>query len=130
MIDAARNGAVVFAKNVERLTAFYRDAMSLAVTHEEPGLAVLEGNGVQLVLHAIPSHIADTFEIADPPVAREDTAIKLFFRVADFDAARTAAVAHGGRFDPPEREWGARGFRACEGVDPEGNVVQIRTPAE
>lgn len=126
MIDPTKNGAVVFAKVVDRLTAFYRDAMSLAVTHEEPGLVVLEGNDMQLILHAISPHIADTFEIADPPVAREDTAIKLLFRVADFAAARAAAAAHGGRFDPPEKEWGARGFLACEGVDPEGNVVQIR----
>ncbi len=120
------SGAVVFAKRVDRLTAFYRDVAALVVTHEEPGLVVLEGNGVQLVLHAIPPHIADTFEIADPPVAREDTAIKLFFHVADFAAARAAATAHGGRFNPPDQEWGARGFRACDGVDPEGNVVQIR----
>lgn len=26
-------------------------------------------------------------------------------------------------------EWAARGFRACDGVDPEGNVLQFREPA-
>jgi hypothetical protein len=25
-----------------------------------------------------------------------------------------------------DKEWAWRGFRACDGVDPEGNVVQIR----
>jgi hypothetical protein len=40
--------------------------------------------------------------------------------------AREAAARNGGRLRPAEDEWGARGFRACEGVDPDGNVIQCR----
>lgn len=129
MSNPGKNGAVVFVKYLDRATAFYRDTMALAVTHEEPGLVVLESDSLQLVMHAIPPPIADTFEIADPPEVREDASVKLFFYVADFAAARVAAAAHGGRFQPAEKEWEWRGFRACDGVDPEGNVVQIRRPA-
>jgi hypothetical protein len=28
-----------------------------------------------------------------------------------------------------DKEWSARGFRACETVDPEGNVIQFREDA-
>jgi hypothetical protein len=28
-----------------------------------------------------------------------------------------------------EKEWSARGFRACDGYDPEGNVFQVREKA-
>jgi predicted enzyme related to lactoylglutathione lyase len=126
MSNSGKNGAVIFVKYFERATAFYRDTMALTVTHEEPGLVVLENDTQQLVLHAIPAHIAATFEITDPPQAREDASVKLFFYVADFAAARAAAAAHGGRFLPADKEWVWRGFRACDGVDPEGNVVQIR----
>lgn len=122
-----KSGAVVFAKNVERLTAFYCETMALRVAHTEPGLAVLENDTLELVLHAIPPHIADTFELADPPLAREDASIKLIFPVADIAAARAAALARGGRFQSAENEWEWRGYRVCDGVDPEGNVVQIRT---
>lgn len=126
MNATAKNGAVVFVKFLDRAVAFYRDATALAVTHEENGLAVLENAGFQLVLHAIPPRIARTIDIADPPVAREDTAIKLVFHVDDLDAACRAATASGGHFDPPLRQFEARGFRARDGLDPEGNVVQLR----
>jgi len=44
-------------------------------------------------------------------------------------AARARVAMLGGRLDPADREWSARGFRACDGVDPEGNVFQLREPA-
>jgi predicted enzyme related to lactoylglutathione lyase len=126
VVTRLRHGAVVFAQNVERLTAFYRETMALDVTHEEPGLAVLERDGFELVVHAIPSHIAETITLTDPPQALEDASVKLMFPVEDFTAARAAAALHGGRFFDADREWEWRGIRACDGIDPEGNVIQIR----
>ena len=37
-----------------------------------------------------------------------------------------AAERLGGRVKPVHDEWEARGFRACDGHDPEGNVIQVR----
>ena len=31
-----------------------------------------------------------------------------------------------GALYPSHKEWDARGFRACDGYDPEGNIVQLR----
>ena len=42
---------------------------------------------------------------------------------------RGQALALGGQLFAPKREWEARGFRACDGIDPEGNVIQLRQPA-
>lgn len=126
MSDAVRTGAVIFAKNVAQVASFYRELLSMTVAHSEPDLVVLESTETQLVIHGIPKHIADSFTIAVPPEAREDSSIKLFFPVISLTATRAAAVALGGRLGPPSKEWEARGFRACDGVDPEGNVVQFR----
>jgi len=128
-MTAPKSGAVVFAKNVERLATFYRETMALSVAHEEPGLVVLASESLELVVHAIPAAIAATITIDDPPRAIEDASVKLFFPVDDFAAARVAAAKHGGRVHGLEKEWEWRGIRACDGVDPEGNVIQIRKAA-
>jgi predicted enzyme related to lactoylglutathione lyase len=49
--------------------------------------------------------------------------------VVSIAAARSLAVAHGGAIKSPQHEWEARGFRACDGYDPEGNVIQVRESA-
>ena len=126
MSSPLRTGAVIFAKDVAQVTTFYRELLSMAVAHTEPELVVLESNDIQLVIHGIPKRIADSFTIANPPEPRDDASIKLFFPVASLAATRAAAAALGGRLAPPAKEWEARGFRASEGVDPEGNVVQFR----
>jgi hypothetical protein len=37
------------------------------------------------------------------------------------------AAARGGRVLPVDREWEFAAHRVCDGVDPEGNVVQLRS---
>ena len=96
------------------------------LAHSEADHVVLESPALQLVIVAIPEHIAESIDLAEPPLPRTDTPIKLVFPVASIDAARTAAAARGGEVNPPEREWQFHGFRVCDGHDPEGNVVQLR----
>ena len=113
--------AIVFAKDLERMTAFYRDGLGLRVIPEtrQEGWVELDAGGALIALHAIPAHIAETIEVKTPPEAREDTAIKLVFLTDDVAAARAHLAAHGAvMFDP--RSWGS-----CDGLDPEGNVFQI-----
>jgi predicted enzyme related to lactoylglutathione lyase len=49
--------------------------------------------------------------------------------LAHEDADHAVAAAHGGAVQPAAREWEARGFRACDGHDPEGNIFQVRERA-
>lgn len=126
MSTMPQSGAVIFAKDIRRLADFYEQLCGLAAVHAESDHIVLESGTVQIVVHAIPKRIAQTITITQPPVVREETPLKLFFTVPDLAQARLRAVALGGHIAPAAREWEARGFRACDGHDPEGNVIQLR----
>ena len=122
-------GAVIYAKDLSRVIAFYRDVAGLPVTHAETDYAILEAETFQLVVHAIPAGIAASIHVASPPVRREEAAVKLIFPVPSIDASRALAALHGGALNPPEREWQFRDRRICDGHDPEGNVIQLREHA-
>jgi catechol 2,3-dioxygenase-like lactoylglutathione lyase family enzyme len=113
--------AMIFVKDVPRMTAFYRDALGLRLLLEKStdGWVEFDAGGAVLALHAIPAAYAANIEIANPPIAREDNPIKLIFHAADLTAAREHLIAHGAVMGDI-RSWGA-----CDGTDPEGNVFQI-----
>ncbi len=121
-----RTGAVLYAKHLEQVAAFYAAVLGLPETARDAEHVRLEAGGFQLVVLRVPAHIAASIEIASPPLAREDCAVKLVFEVASLAAAREAAAAHGGMLNGPEREWAFDGCRVCDGLDPEGNVIQLR----
>ena len=118
---------VLFVANVQRLALFYRELGAMTIVHSDADHVVLETAGLQLVIHAIRGEP----ELAAGAVvkAREDSYWKLCLPVASIAAGRLAALALGGHIAPVEREWEARGFRACDGHDPEGNVIQLRETA-
>ena len=114
--------AMLFAKDMERMTTFYRDGLGLAVVPEQssPGWTVFDAGGVQFALHAIPPHIARDIAIADPPQAREETPLKLTFQTTDLDAACARVSRLGGQLLPP------RGSGSRDALDPEGNVFSLK----
>ncbi len=124
--QTASAGAVVYALDVERVGAFYRDVAGLPIVGQESDHTVLERDGFQLVVVAIPEHVAKTIRLEDPVVRREDSALKLAFPVTSIQEARVTAVRHGGVVDPSNREWVFGHARVCDGHDPEGNVIQVR----
>jgi predicted enzyme related to lactoylglutathione lyase len=120
---------VLFAKDMARLAQFYEQVTALHVVAQAPDHVMLAVPGFQLVVHAIPAAIARGITISSPPKVREDLPLKLALPVQDIMAARLAAAALGGALLPAQREWQARGFVACDGHDPEGNVFQVRMAA-
>jgi len=119
-------GAVVYAKDLQRLVRFYAGVCGLPVVDAGPDHALLQSESCQLVLHALPEAIAAEIEITTPPQRREEQAIKLCFAVRSIAAARAQAPGLGGQIDGSEREWMFQGCRVCDGQDPEGNVIQLR----
>jgi predicted enzyme related to lactoylglutathione lyase len=113
--------AMIFAKDVDRLIAFYRDGMGLTPVPGEssPGWVVFDAGGARFALHAIPPEIARDIEITDPPQDRSNGAIKLTFATAELDAVCARLTGLGGKLRP-ERASGSRDV-----VDPEGNIVNI-----
>lgn len=61
---------------------------------------------------------------ARAPPERADSYIKLCFHVDDIDGTRAALIAAGVRMRDLHRH-GDVAF--CDGVDPEGNIIQITT---
>lgn len=120
--------AVVFVRDVARVSAFYRDLASMRVVSGDAKHSVLELDGFQLTVHALHGEAPAG---SDPGLAapRENSYVKLCFPVKSLAAARALAASRGGAILPAEREWEARGFRACDGQDPEGNVIQVRAAA-
>ncbi len=121
-----RASAALYAVDIDRVVAFYTGAAGMGVAHAEAGFTTLTSSVLELNVVGIRGDVADTIEIADPPVRREETPIKLAFVVSSIEVARAAAPSLGGGVDGPEREWEFNGWRVCDGHDPEGNVVQFR----
>jgi catechol 2,3-dioxygenase-like lactoylglutathione lyase family enzyme len=74
-------GAMLFVKDVERMTAFYADVLGLKVMAKTrlDNWVEFESAGARFSLHAIPPEIASGMTIASPPVRRERSATKLTF---------------------------------------------------
>ena len=130
MSNIHKSGAVLFAKDPQRLAAFYQALAGMKVTHSGSDIIVLESPGQQLLVHPIPAKIARGIDITVPPKRRTQAAVKLVFAVKSIAEVRALAPTLGGALNPPERMFEARGFRACDGHDPEGNVIQFREPAD
>jgi|SRR6185295_12200993 len=112
--------AMIFAKDMTRMTAFYRDALGLTVVPDKASAewVELDAGGARVALHLIPEKYAKDIQITTPPKARSENPIKIAFTVDDLATARERLVAHGAvMFDP-------HAF-GCDGLDPEGNVFQI-----
>lgn len=121
MTANALSGMVIFAADHRRLADFYAALTDLPVQFVDDTIAVLHTETFELVIHRLPGEPS-----ASPGAPRHDGYVKPFFPVASLARTRGKAAALGGRLEPPDQEWSARGFRACEAVDPEGNVIQFR----
>ena len=119
-------GAVLYAKDLDRLVAFYSTVAGIEPRSVEKGFAVLGSAPSQLVIVRIPKRIADTIDITTPVEPREDTALKLVFGVEDIGRARVRAAELGGAVNAVDREWQFDGDTVCDGHDPEGNIFQLR----
>jgi predicted enzyme related to lactoylglutathione lyase len=122
--------AVIFAKDVGNLARFYEAVAGLSAIHTADDHVVLDEERFQVVIHNVPAAVAASIQIAKPPSVRELNPIKLCLPVDSIDAARQRALQLGGWIGPKSKEWQARGFRACDGHDPEGNVFQLREAAD
>lgn len=119
---------VLFVANVGALTAFYESLASMKRVAGDADHAVLEIAGFQLVIHRLRSE-PEPANLEGRVTVREDSYTKVCLPVDSIAAARERASRLGGSIKPAKAEWEARGFRACDGHDPEGNVIQVREAA-
>lgn len=124
MADPARTGVLIYAKQLEAVSAFYERVLGAGVLHADGEHRVLQSPDVQLIIHAIPAQFADAISIAAPPVPREEQAVKPFFTVESLAVAERVAEECGGRVHGPV--WPGPGLRVRNVCDPEGNIVHLR----
>ncbi len=124
MVEYPKAAAVIFVGNLPRVCDFYCHITGGVVTTRDSEHAVLSWPGFDLVIHRIPNEPGT--DSSNPPSVREDSYIKVCLPVESIEASRGQASLYGGHVKDRAFEWEARGFRACDGYDPEGNVFQLR----
>jgi predicted enzyme related to lactoylglutathione lyase len=120
--------AVIYVKGIDRVSAFYERCLGLVVADAAESYRVLESEAWTLSLVVVAHEVAATIDIAVPPRRREDLPVKLVFAVSNIEDVRRVAASLGGEVDGKGDEWDFQGWRHCDGVDPEGNVIQLREP--
>ncbi|MCU0634363.1 MAG: hypothetical protein MUE41_05780 [Gemmatimonadaceae bacterium] len=121
---------MLFVAAVDRAAAFYEGVANMQVVSGDADHVVLEIEGFQLVIHALRGEPEPVHDALGRVRVREDSFVKLCLPVQQIDTARAQAAVFGGFVRPAEHEWQGRGFRACDGNDPEGNVIQVRERAD
>jgi predicted enzyme related to lactoylglutathione lyase len=117
--------AVLFAKDLNRVLAFYTGALAMTCSRRDAEHAVLTCRGFELVVHQVPKPIADTIVITQPPVRRTWTALRLDYPVASVDECRKLARPLGGDIDATPPPWADAGANFFFGYDPEGNQFGV-----
>ena len=122
----ARAGAVIYARDLQRMSVFYQRMLGMRPLHQDAQHHVIGSADMQLVLQVMPPPRATASAgcTAAPPTPLADRAIKPFFTVASLAQAEAAAGSLGGMvFGETYTGPGIRLRNAC---DPEGNILQLR----
>jgi catechol 2,3-dioxygenase-like lactoylglutathione lyase family enzyme len=122
----SRTGAVLYAKNVDRVATFYAAVLGLTEATRADDHIALESTGFHLVVHRITGAGSAAGDITDPPARRATAAFKPVFFVSDVSPLRAVVAAYGGVMEPADRQWSFNGMTVCDALDPEGNVIQFR----
>ena len=118
-------GAVVFAKDLKRVAAFYQKALGMTVTSCDEYHSVLDCYGFELVVHQIPKDIANNITVDRPPKRRVSAAIRLDYPVTNIQDSRKAARSLGGDIDDAPPPWANGNANFYFGYDPEGNQFGV-----
>jgi predicted enzyme related to lactoylglutathione lyase len=114
------HSAMLFVKDLSRMTAFYSDVLGLTPNQETrlENWIEFSDSASRFSLHAIPDAIASGIQIESPPRPREQGGTKLTFAVQDVDATLQKIEAMG--LPLLRRPWGS-----TDVCDPEGNVLAL-----
>jgi hypothetical protein len=104
---------ILFTANMPRLTAFYRDVLSLPQRLDEPGYKEFDAGNCRIALHNGSSEVGTR-----PP--------KIVFFARDVAAARAELIGRGAKLG---KVLGKSGLIRCEGKDPDGNPYSISSRA-
>ena len=119
---------VIFAVNVKTLASFYEAVLVLSPAPQSGDTKKdirLGGKGVELLIHSIPPRISKTIVLKSPPAPRDIAAIKPVFDVKSLSKAEEQVDLLGGVVT--KVTFTLNGMTRRDVVDPEGNVIQLRS---
>jgi catechol 2,3-dioxygenase-like lactoylglutathione lyase family enzyme len=117
---------VVFSVDVPRLAAFYQAVLGARPTVESSGDIRLRNDREEVLVHSVPARIARTIDVRVPPVPREASALKPVFDVSSLETALEEVRSNGGVVTT--RTFTFDGLTRHDVLDPDGNVIQLRSP--
>ncbi|MFP7723627.1 VOC family protein [Lysobacter sp. A3-1-A15] len=127
MAGPARAGLFIYARDLARLARFYEKLLGLARLRTTDALVILSSPDLQLIIHAMPDHVAHETDVSLLPAIRDNVAFKFFYTVPSLSEAQAVAESHGGQV--LAEQWRGPGFIVRNAVDPEGNIFQLRESA-
>jgi predicted enzyme related to lactoylglutathione lyase len=119
---------VIFAVNVKTLASFYEAVLGLSPAPQSGDTKKdirLGGKGLEILIHSIPPRISKTIVIKSPPVPRDIAAMKPVFDVKSLSKAEEQVTLRGGVVT--KVTFTLNGLTRRDVVDPEGNVIQLRS---
>jgi predicted enzyme related to lactoylglutathione lyase len=119
------NALVVFGRDVERLSSFYAAILGGERRADEFGNVRVRSASSEVLVHSLPKVAAHETVATRPPAARADVAMKPVFDVPHLDNALTLVATCGGVV--LDQSFVYEGLERHDVLDPEGNVVQLRS---
>ena len=114
---------VLWADRFDECRDFYRNLLGADLMHESPNFVDVRSHSAGVLLHRVPEEWAsDTSQPAEP---REENPIKPVFEVASIEDARASVSESAGRLFDSSTQQTYGQVTYCDGVDPDGNVIQV-----
>ena len=116
---------VLFSVDLRRMATFYEAILGATPSYEPSGDIRLVNDREEILIHSVPEKIAKNIDISTPPKPRDGSAIKPVFDVDSLVAALESVRTNGGVVTP--RTFSLEGLTRHDVLDPEGNVIQLRS---
>ncbi|MEI6855860.1 MAG: VOC family protein [Acidimicrobiaceae bacterium] len=117
-VKCTMSSLVIFTKNVRQMTTFYENVLDLDAVVDAEDNALLRGDGGEIFIHAAHESVGTTY-------IPEDAAFKPAFNVASLTSALIQVEDAGG--DVTQRTFEFGGVHHHDVLDPDGNVIQLRS---
>ncbi len=116
------SGIVLYVQDVEKLKRFYTEYLHFEVAEEMlPSWVLLKLGELELGLHKA----GITYDVSETEAGENNNAKLVFETEEDLTLLREQLLSRQVQMREL-KTWGNYGFWLCDGIDPEGNVFQIK----
>ncbi|KND60265.1 Lactoylglutathione lyase and related lyase [Candidatus Burkholderia verschuerenii] len=123
---------VIRCADLDRMVAFYRDALNCAVEKEQRDIGLIQMRAGRSLIDLLAAGAKiDRPESGKPGAGRNMDHLCLRVEPFDPDALRAHFAEHDARIGEEARRYGAEGFGPSLYLfDPEGNMIELKGPPE